>query len=92
MEAAQPRRPGDVAQIMTPVITAFNETYCLEFFYHMSLNYTATLRVLHRSVYSPSQEVARLTATIGREWTPFNVDVPRKYGPIEVSLSEGRKL
>eukprot|EP00057_Strongylocentrotus_purpuratus_P017082 XP_011671556.1 PREDICTED: MAM and LDL-receptor class A domain-containing protein 1 [Strongylocentrotus purpuratus] len=84
VEASQPRRPGDRAQIISPPITLFNDSYCLEFFVHMSGDDTASLSVVHRGDYYPDEEIARLTGPAGTEWKPYNVDVGIKYGPVEI--------
>eukprot|EP00057_Strongylocentrotus_purpuratus_P017081 XP_011671555.1 PREDICTED: MAM and LDL-receptor class A domain-containing protein 1-like [Strongylocentrotus purpuratus] len=84
LEASQPRRPGDQAQLISPVIDYFNTTYCLVFFYHMSGDDTGSLTVVHRGDYYPDEEIARLTGPAGTGWKPYNVDVGIKYGPVEI--------
>ncbi|XP_054756547.2 MAM and LDL-receptor class A domain-containing protein 1-like [Lytechinus pictus] len=84
VEASQPRRPGDRARIISPPITYFNDSYCLQFFYHMSGDDTASLSVVHRGDYYPDEEIARLTGPDGNKWQPYNVDVSVKYGPVEI--------
>ncbi|XP_071506663.1 MAM and LDL-receptor class A domain-containing protein 1-like [Diadema antillarum] len=85
-ETSQPRSPGDKARIDSPVINYFNDTYCMEFYYHMSGLDTATLVVYESGDYYPDNELARLTGYTTAVWNPYNVNIPKKYGPLMISF------
>nr|XP_054755839.1 MAM and LDL-receptor class A domain-containing protein 1-like [Lytechinus pictus] len=84
IEASQPRRPGDRARVISPVINYFNTSYCLVFYYHMSGDDTASLTVVQRGDYYDELELVRLTGPAGDGWNPYNIDIRTKYGALQI--------
>ncbi|XP_076309730.1 MAM and LDL-receptor class A domain-containing protein 1-like isoform X2 [Tachypleus tridentatus] len=78
IDAAYPRRPGDKAQLLSPVIeaTGDNNPICMSFATHMFGNGIGTLRVLQRSQGSNDENVIwKISGPSGNRWYQARVPV-----------------
>lgn len=76
IEASSPRRPGDKARILSPVISD-GQTRCLSFWYHMYGTHVNTLNVYKTGGGSSTLGTAiwTKTGTQGNQWKQAKLTV-----------------
>ena len=85
IEASYPRKPGQVARLLTPYYSGNNVAYCISFWYYMYGAHVSRLTLKLHPDNGAEIKLWYISGEQGQQWQYMNVTIPKVTSKFQVS-------